>query len=893
MNIKLKHLYKFCIALGAGVVLSSCLDHGGSNLVGSSNTKAVDGLTAPIVKCKEAEAFEIEGDDYLEKGSEAGLRAYLICDGGTVKLDVTSKSYWKSSNHQVVSIDNDKSKGTVKAVAAGTAKISAEFSDPTLGVASIDETKEIVVKETLNYCSRGATMIGTEIQPTLLTTLPLGGTKQLSMYALCSDGNNIDVTGFAVWGSSNNQVASISNTINRGLITAKAEGDTTITATIGGTPVYEHVIKVSAAIPDKITADFENPEFYVGDKNQIKVFAYLPNIAPTDVSSKAIYTVLKGAISVEGNGVVLAKAAGAFSINISYNGKDVILSGHISNARVVKIEVSNANELVLTPYIKTIVEPHFEATYSDGSKQALSGSEFNCSITNDQATIGVNEGRCSFYQIDESEVTANVTYKYKNNNDISGGFNVKLDNSKIASVELVVDKPKAGVYMTGDSVHYTVNLHLADNNKVDVTKIILLTIKDGEGAIHSDKLEKENIYYESKKELLLLDPKEHVRYPITVSAQVGNKSSNVVKFDSITSNSYTLNQINALMVTPFKQQIKNAIQNGQVTFISGTQKQGSKAENVENIQKLDDLRGFFINSKNGMNDITITPATDNDFSRVSGSKLYKIESKDPNFKVFARVEHNVSNGDKEVILSEFCNDSGLNQSFSSANITKSWARGFAWSLSEKIGLGYEAGVKLPGGDVKIKTDFDFGSSQSWNNSEASTYGLGGASPLLPPHTQMLLVSTVSKANYFIDANLPVSFTGGDFPVVFYVHNPKNKMTALAYVRLHDIYESGNASVDKLIDRFGSNNSVYISQPVNVFAAGETGEISVTHALFEVHDPASKIANCIYPNASLQLTSGNHSNSSSKVYSAREFAKLQESKGYEFLKTKPKFLSIQK
>lgn len=141
--------------------------------------------------------------------------------------------------------------------------------------------------------------------------LTIGDTKQLSIVAFVPD----YASATATYASNNADIASVNK---NGLITAKAAGETTITATIGEV-VKECKVKVNPVTVESVSFDPATKELAVGATYQLQ-----PIINPAAAASQ--YTVTyesdKPAIaSVDANGNVTAIAEGTAVITATVGGK--------------------------------------------------------------------------------------------------------------------------------------------------------------------------------------------------------------------------------------------------------------------------------------------------------------------------------------------------------------------------------------------------------------------------------------------------------------------------------------------------------------------------------------------------------------------------------------------
>lgn len=142
---------------------------------------------------------------------------------------------WTSSNTAIATVDAN---GLVKAVAAGTATITATTADGGKKATSVVTVTASTVAVT-----------SVSISPTTLS-LGINGTGQLASTIVPSNATNKNVT----WTSSNSAVATVSAT---GLVTGKAAGTATITATTAdGSKTATSVATVSSA--QVATVDLDN-----------------------------------------------------------------------------------------------------------------------------------------------------------------------------------------------------------------------------------------------------------------------------------------------------------------------------------------------------------------------------------------------------------------------------------------------------------------------------------------------------------------------------------------------------------------------------------------------------------------------------------------------------------
>ncbi|MTV49885.1 hypothetical protein GJ688_12970 [Heliobacillus mobilis] len=179
-----------------------------------------------VVKLKGGETASVESLDLTGAGIEDGKVKLNV--GDTLKLtataeyddssnvDVTSSPAcrWDSSDARVVTVD----KGNVKAVAAGTAKVTATFGGKTKTITVTVAGDHKVSKLKLTPTSK---------------TIKVGDTCRLTVTATYTDKSTENVSEQASWlVKTGNAVI-----VDKGLVTGETKGKATITATFGGKTV--------------------------------------------------------------------------------------------------------------------------------------------------------------------------------------------------------------------------------------------------------------------------------------------------------------------------------------------------------------------------------------------------------------------------------------------------------------------------------------------------------------------------------------------------------------------------------------------------------------------------------------------------------------------------------
>ncbi len=141
----------------------------------------------------------------IEKGKTIQLTAKIMPDDATDQGVI-----WSSNKSQIAKVDNE---GLVTGLSVGTAEITATAAGDT----DLKKTCTVTVKES-NIAVTGISLDKSSI------TITRGKTKQLTALVLPSDAANKNIA----WSSSDTGIATVDN---NGLVTAKATGTVTITAT--------------------------------------------------------------------------------------------------------------------------------------------------------------------------------------------------------------------------------------------------------------------------------------------------------------------------------------------------------------------------------------------------------------------------------------------------------------------------------------------------------------------------------------------------------------------------------------------------------------------------------------------------------------------------------------
>ncbi|MGG1553596.1 Ig-like domain-containing protein [Paenibacillus ferrarius] len=269
----------------------------------------------------------------LKKGASATLTAEALYTDAT-KSDVTSDVIWTSSNTKAVTVDQ----GVVKAIASGTATITAQLDNKTVTIPVDVDMASDLSASVMNI------------------VMDLNETRTIVLTATDASGAARTVTGDAEWKTSNASILSVS----KGVVTPVARGKATVTATYGGKSIS---IPVEIGVIDSLKA---SKTFFItksGDQTQLTVTATMSDGTTKDVTNTATWKVAAYKIGSIENGLFTATGSGKTTITVSFGGKTVAIPVEVDTLKylktdVVKIELKEGQ----TANVSAI------ATYSDGSE---------------------------------------------------------------------------------------------------------------------------------------------------------------------------------------------------------------------------------------------------------------------------------------------------------------------------------------------------------------------------------------------------------------------------------------------------------------------------------------------------------------------------------------------
>lgn len=814
------------------------------------------GKEHPILEVRDVLPFPI--------GASRQLSAYVKC--GSKEFDITHDSLtsWSSSNTKILDVDSNGFKGLATGIALGTAYVKVTHD----GL-----SKAMPVSIVNSYCGVNTQMVGAHVEPANYNSIPVGGQQELHLIADCNNGTTADITQYGSWQSSSKLILNVNNTDHKGLTEGVKKGRAIISVSLDTDEVYERAINVDGAVLENLVV---NGDAIVsrGLTTQLNITGIYADSSEVNVTKIAKYTVVYGNVSVGTNGVVKAIGEGAYKIQVSLDGKTASFEGLVTSARLIGFSLNNPN-MILTPYLNTTVALTATANYSDGSKQAIPNSQLRCEIEHAQTDIIQNTtDGCSFSQIGEVENNTNVKVSYINDLTLpEQRANIKISLSPIKGVSLISDNPNK--FIVGDEKPYEVKVLLANGDKIDVTSSMKLTLMANN--VKQDFTPMVPILFDSKNKVIIFNKEITSMTPYKLIAKIGDLESSIT-YSNVHTNELSVHDLNTLLVNTFRDKIKEDLLNRDPDMQAYIVKDGIAHPDNE-------LKHFF--RYVASEQIQINNLSSEDIGKASSiyNKAIDYDTNDPNYKVTVQLERNPDNRSNQVILSEFCNNTPVTQSFSTASISTSQTDGYSWGLGEKLGLDIAAkgGANLFGfkGEVTQTTKFEFSSSQTWNKQDTYTYSLGGATVTLPPRQHAIVVSMLHNTDYYYHGKLPLKLNGG-YPVVFRVYDPVSNISGVVAVNLAKIYIKGR---NEFLDHFFevNDNKLYLDLEPQLSSSGGKDIKTATHSVYFVNDNDTGVLPCIYPNSNGNL------HDSTKQYNSGDLPMLSKQTKFEFLNSKPDFI----
>jgi len=341
----------------------------------------------------------------LAQGTSVQYQATGIYRKKGKRVDLTDRVTWSAVDGSVATVSNGPvpgssvltAKGTVSGLVAGSTTITATLGK-VAGNAPVTVTN--------------ASLVSIAIDPPS-PSIANGTTQQLTATGHFSDATHQDLTASAAWSSSDQGVATISNTLgSQGLASAGAVGSTTITATFGGIS-GSTTLTVTAATLVSIDVTPPDPSIATGTTQQFTATGVFTDTTTQDLTSSATWSSSAEGVATISNalgseGLATGNAAGATTITAAFGGLSDSTTLTVTAAVLVTLEVTPDDSSIASGG-----KQQFTATgaYTDNSTQDLTTSVTWSSSDDSVAAIsnaGGSEGLATGSKVGETTITATL-----------------------------------------------------------------------------------------------------------------------------------------------------------------------------------------------------------------------------------------------------------------------------------------------------------------------------------------------------------------------------------------------------------------------------------------------------------------------------------------------------
>ncbi|MCP4570823.1 MAG: hypothetical protein GY838_00580, partial [bacterium] len=353
--------------------LTSALSAGTATITARfDSTTASTTITVTLATLDSIEVLPAE--TAIANGTHAWFDAIGHYSDSTAR-QITSEVSWSTSDETVALISNaDGEKGFASSVAAGTTTITA-----THAASEVSGDATLVVT--------AATVTNIEVTPHH-PSIANGTPAQFRAYAHFTDDTHQEVTGRAVWNTSNSAVAVVSNADDdRGLARAVGTGSATISASFGG-QTGDTVLTVTAALLTRIEVTPFTPSIALGTHAWFNAIGHYSDNTVHDITHMVTWTSSSTSVAVISNaeeekGLASSVALGTTTITASLDEDSGSTTLTVTNPTVTALEV--------TPHYPSIadgtsIQFNAYAHFSNGTHQDVTT---RAAWSSDDGTVAV------------------------------------------------------------------------------------------------------------------------------------------------------------------------------------------------------------------------------------------------------------------------------------------------------------------------------------------------------------------------------------------------------------------------------------------------------------------------------------------------------------------------
>jgi trimeric autotransporter adhesin len=283
-------------------------------------------------------------------------------------------------------------------------------------------------------------------------TIALGENQQFTATGLYSDGSTKDITGSAVWTSSNSGIATLSGS---GFATSQGAGSATISATLSGVTGYG-TLTVTKAILVSITVTPANPDLLLGTVQQFTATGTFSDQSTQDITGSVTWASSNTSVaSIREGGLAAGLALGSLIISAS--------SGSISGSTTVNVGPAALSSITVRPEkgkIAQLTSQQFQAvgTYTDGAVHNVTAK---VSWTSSDTSVAKISSRGLAKSLAPGTTTITATL-----GSISGSTTLGVTDATIVSVTVT---PSGKTIAPGTRLPFTAVGSFSDNTSQVIT----------------------------------------------------------------------------------------------------------------------------------------------------------------------------------------------------------------------------------------------------------------------------------------------------------------------------------------------------------------------------------------------------------------------------------------
>ena len=404
----------------------------------------------------------------LEKVNQLQLTATGIYSDNIAR-DITSLVLWSSDDPLLAFISNsNKQRGTLSAISAGTAKITA-----TLGAISSD----------INLTVNENTLDGINILYENNSTLAVNTKKRLTVQGNYSNGTSQNLTHNASWQTASSLICSVSNLDNDSVsLTAHSSGLCTVSVSYADAnstaffSISENQITDISITPTDI--NIAN-----GSSLQLVASGVSADNSAQNLTHQVTWSTTSTNIKIDNNGLVSALQVGSGTVKATLLGISKEISINVNAATLESISIS-PDELIISETLSTQLTA--TGLFSDESTQDItqevlweSSNQTSLHVSNSSSDIGL----ASALSVGESVITASI-------DGISQTINATVNLDPTAPKSIALNAAPFVILNNGeDSSLVTIKISAIDDASVIADNTLIdLSILEGTATLDNTSI---------------------------------------------------------------------------------------------------------------------------------------------------------------------------------------------------------------------------------------------------------------------------------------------------------------------------------------------------------------------------------------------------------------------